>query len=214
VRRADRPLALALLAVAVSALAALLGPAILRAFLAPLAAGAWLLARALVLSADQAAIWGVILLGAGTLFAFRIAAAAIASGPEARPGLEEPNAALRDIESWRYLFADAPRGAREEAFARRELAALLCSAYAARFGVENDYGLYSGFGDGRVPLPEEVRAYIFAREAPEAARGPGRIPRRAAAWLRRVSGRERAEYLRVVELLIGYIEGGMEAGDE
>jgi hypothetical protein len=210
-KRADRPLALALLAVAVSALAVLVGPAILRAFLAPLASGAWFLIRAFVLSFDQAALWGILLLGAGTLFASRIAAAAISSEPEARPGLEEPNAALSDIESWRYLFAEAPRGARERAFARRELSGLLCSAYAARFGVRNDYGLYAGFRERRIPMPEDVRAYLFADEGAEDERG---IARRAKAWFWRASGRERAGYLRVVEGLIGYIEGGMEASDE
>jgi hypothetical protein len=214
VRRADRPLALALLAVAVSALAVLVGPAILRAFLAPLASGAWFLIRALVLSVDQSALWGILLLGAGTLFAFRIVAAAISSEPEARPALEEKNAALSDIASWRYLFAEAPRDARERSFARRELSGLLCSAYAARFGVRNDYGLYAAFRESRIALPEEVRAYLFADEEAEGAAGAKGIARRAAAWLGRVSGRERAEYLRVVEGLIGYIEGGMEASDE
>jgi hypothetical protein len=208
--RADRPLLLALLAVAVSAMAVLLGPLMLRAFLAPLAGGTWLLVRALVLSVDQAALWSFLLLCGGTLLACRLIGAAASAAPAAKSEAEEPNSALSDIESWRYLFAEAPRGPRERAFARRELSALLCAAYAARFGVRNDYRLYSSFRDGGIPLPGAARAFLFAEEDAEAARRPAR---RAAAWLRRASGREREDYLGAVEGLLDYIDGGMETSD-
>lgn len=208
--RADRPLLLALLAVAVSGIAVLLGPYILRAFLAPLAGGTWFLARAIVLSVDQAALWSFLLLCCGILLACRLLGAAVASAPAAKPEAEEPNSALSDLESWRYLFAEAPREPRERAFARRELSALLCAAYAARFGVRNDYRLYSGFRDGDIPLPGAARAFLFAEEDAEAARRPAR---RAASWLRRASGREREDYHRAVEELLDYIDGGMETSD-
>jgi hypothetical protein len=211
VRRADRPLALSLLTLAVAAAAIIMGPFLVRVLIAPLAGGTWLLVLNVANSVDQAALWSFLLLCAAVLFALRLAGAAMAAPPAAPSAAEEENSALSDLRSWRYLFAEAPRGARERAFARRELAALLCSAYAARFGVRNDYKLYCGFRDGSVPLPEAVRSFLFADEAADGRPGPAA---RIAAWARRASGKERAEYLSIVEELLDYIEKGTETSDE
>jgi hypothetical protein len=211
VTRADRPLYFSLLAVVVAAAALAFGPFLARALIAPLGSGVWLLARALVLSVDQAALWSFAILAAATLFACRLVAfAAAGASAEARKP-EEPNSALSDLKSWRYLFAETPRDSRERAFARRELSALLRSAYAARNGARDDYELFVDFREGRIPLPGTVRSFLFAEEEPSETRSPAG---RARSWMRRASGRERADYLRVVEDILGYIEGGMEKRDE
>jgi hypothetical protein len=202
----DRRLALLLVAASLALAALAFGPFLLERVLGPLASGLWLLLRVFVLSVDQAQLWAFLLLGLLVLAIFRVLSPLMASpdarDDEARP---DPNSALGDLEYWRYLFSETPRDTRELHLARRELIGLLCSAFASSDREGGDYGLFLDFKERRIALPGPLYGFLFED-------GPAR--KRLTAWLRKITGRDRAEYRRAVEECIRFLEYHMERRDE
>jgi hypothetical protein len=212
VRKADRVLLL-LLAAAVMGLAWIaFGPIIRDVVLRPLSEALWYVLRVFVLSVDQALLWGFLLLGLGVFVALRLAARlmaraeAPARAADAGGASRDPNAALSDLKYWRYLLAETPRDARERSLAQRELARLLLSAYASAHRVEANFELYGDLREGRIALPGGLRPFLFGEESKKGTK--------LQAWLRRVSGRDRADYRRSVEEYFDYLESVMEIRDD
>jgi hypothetical protein len=180
---------IALLAV----LALLFGPYVSEYFLKPLSQGLWLLLRIFVLSIDQRVLWGLMIFAVAIFFLVR-------PNRIPRPLYEEAestrNAALRELERWRYLFADKPGSAREFGSLQRELAWTLCAVYASRKRIRADYEVRDAFAQRKIPLDEGIYAFLFA-EAP--------------AKLRKL---RRSKYDRDVEAYLDYSESQLEMRDD
>jgi len=169
----------------------LAGPWLSRNFLEPLALGLWLLLRIFVLSIDQGILWSLMILVIVGCFFLRPRRDRKRLYEEQAP---MQNAALRDLERWRYLFAEKPRSAKEFGSLRRELAWTLCSVYASRKRIHSDYEVRDAFVGGRISLDEDIYAFLFA-EAP-------------------AKGLKRPEYDRKVEACLSYFESQLEIGDD
>lgn len=212
-KKVDRVLALLLLAALLILAGLAFGPAILSAFILPLAGQLWAFLRVYVLCIDQEELWYYFVLALSLFLCYRLlrslSSASLEAEPE--PSSPDPNAALGELKHWRFQFAGMTGDDRERAQARRELARLLVSAYAARNRVEADFPLLESFRSGRIPLPAPVHSLLFGEEKDE---GPSNIARRLEAWLRRVSGREDADYRRAIEACLDYIESRLEMGDD
>jgi hypothetical protein len=211
VKKRDRVLAAALVASGLFLAAVAFGPAIMSLFVVPMATSVWALLRVFVLSVDQVKLWTFVALAAFTLgFCRAVMAAMDASSRQDRESaLPDRNAALANVGYWRYMLAVAPRSDRDRDTIRRELAKLLLSAYSSKERVARDFSLYRDFESRKIPLPEEVHELLFANASPST-----KPEARFRAWLRRVSGRESAEYLRSLERYIEYLRFYMEINDE
>jgi hypothetical protein len=185
----ERLLFLVLFILVLVVLALLFGPYVSRNFLEPLALGLWLLLRVFVLSIDQSVLWGLMILAIVVRFIVRPKRNL---QPPYEEGAPTRNAALRDLERWRYLFSQKPRGSREFGSLQRELARTICAAYASRKRICSDYEVWDAFEEGRIPLGEGIRSFLFAETA----------------------AKKRKEYDRLAMECLDYLESQLEIRDD
>ena len=174
--------------------------------LEPTAAALWLLLRILVLSIDQKYFWYTAIFLA-VIFLFRLLR-------QEQPSIQsdaypDTNATILNIGYWRVLFTYNDQDVRDEKILRRELTRLLTALYAS-----NDFRVYEALQGGRIPLPENIHTFLFPAE-PQESGGPikrllqsiQQIPRK---WIRQWTGREKAEYYRMIDEVLDFVETSLE----
>jgi hypothetical protein len=186
-------------------------PFLLNNVIKPTALVVWLLLRILVLSIHQKYFWYALIFAAA-FFVFRVLSHARET---AQPDVYlESNATLDNIEYWRVRFADNSHSIWDVKTLKRDLTHLLVSFYASNQNTGNNFEIHQALEQGKVPLPEHLRDFLFSQEP----RKPDRsikgffrsnrgTPRR---WIRRWTGQEQAEqYQRITETL-GFMETSLE----
>lgn len=114
---------------------------------------------------------------------------------------------MRSIENWLIqIQVELPSVASTKAL-RREFARLLVIMYASRHRICVDYRILEAFTNLEIPIPENVRLFLFADEVVESRRNPFPLSRRAK---RRVL----EEFYSRVEESLYYLESFEEARGE
>ena len=184
---------------------------ILDQIIAPFSLVFWLLLRMFVLSIDQKYFWGIIIFIV-LVFLYRLLPAG-----QLAPQAEAPrisNATMQTIETWRSMFTLVGYNNPEAKILKRELIRLLLSLYATKKRTTADFELYEALEKGEIPIPEDIRAFLFVEE-------PGRTQRSLKEWAksigsnlrnwkRRWTGQEAAEYYRMIEEVLSFMETSLE----
>ncbi len=205
-----------LLAVAVF-VGLLFWPFVLNEIITPTSLAAWVLLRIFVLSVDQKYYW-IAIIGITSIFLYyRLL-------PPSRPTLQSEdvphtNSTMMTLGYWQSLFNLIDRRAQDDGdMLKKGLARLLLTHYATQQHTPADFHLYDALQAGQLPLPEEIRAFLFAKEPQpegrslvvklrELIQSIRNTPRR---WIRRWTGRERAERYRMVEEILCFLETSLE----
>ena len=186
-------------------------PFILDQIIAPVSLVVWLLLRVFVLSIDQKYFWGIIIFIV-LVFLYRLLPASQPVGPTDQS--LNPNATLRTIETWRSLFTLIGYNNPEVKILKRELIRLLLSLYATKKRTTADYELFEALQKGEISIPENIHNFLFLEEPQESRRSIktwlqsiGNIPR---VWVRRWRGQEAADYYRLIDEVLSFMETSLE----
>jgi len=131
-----------------------------------------------------------------------------------------PETILKSITYWRtWVEMSDPESQTAHAL-QRELSQMLANMYAAREPEPDFLRLREALRLGQVSLPPRVYAFLFPDQVAPALQPWRRTLRRWAGmprqWIRRATGREKAEYRQVVGETLAFMESLMEIkhGDE
>jgi hypothetical protein len=186
-------------------------PFIVNNIIRPIAVVVWLLLRVLVLSIHQKYIWYVVIFAAFiVLFRFL---------PQEQSDLQsyaspERNTTITNIESWRSRFIYDGQNVLEEETLKRELTHLLTSLHAGHQRTSNDFSIHDALQKGEIPLPGNIHTFLFSQELP-ASGGPLKrfsqsIRETSQTWIRRWTGREKAEHFQRIDEVLNFMETSLE----
>lgn len=186
-------------------------PFILNNIIEPTAVAVWLLLRILVLSIDQKYFWYAAIFLA-VIFLFRLL-------HQEQPPIQsvaylDTNATILNIRYWRVLFTYNDQDVRGEKILKRELTRLVTSLYASKQNTSNDFRVYDALQQGRIPLPENIHTFLFSAE-PQGSGGPIKrllqsIQKTPRKWIRQWTGQEKAEYYRMIDEVLDFVETSLE----
>jgi hypothetical protein len=126
----------------------------------------------------------------------------------------ETNSTMTNIAYWRGQFIYNGETVREQKNLKRELTYLLASLYASKQSTSNDYRIHDALQQGKIPLPQNIHAILFAQE-PSLSGGPlrrfiGSIRRTATKRIRQWTGQEEAEHYKMIDELLTFMETSLE----
>lgn len=210
-------LLIALITLAILALTCLVfWPFIATEIIAPIALLAWLLLRIFVLSIDQQTYWYGM--------AFVVFVSLFRLWP--RDFTEQPferhaggNVALRDLGRWRSYFVLTDHDLQSLRNLRWELVRLLLTLYATKQHAQADLRLHEALQRREIALPETIHAFLFPADPPVKPRSYLRRVRdfwlAPLSWARRraLLRQQRAECLRRIDEVLGFIEQSLEMND-
>jgi hypothetical protein len=184
---------------------------ILNDIIRPTSLVIWLFLRIFVLSIDQKYYWGAIIF-VMVVFLFRLLPQdQIAIQSEDFP---DSNATLKNIGYWRILFTQTGNEALDQETLKRDLIHLLLSLYASKQRTSTSFMLYDALQKGELPLPEHIHTFLFPDEPKKSKWSLNKFiqsvrtaPRK---WKRRWTGQETAEYYRMINEVLSYMETSME----
>ena len=186
-------------------------PFIVNNILKPTALVLWLLIRILVLGIHQKYFWYAVIFVA-FIFMFRLL-------PKGQPDIQadaylETNTTLINIGYWRVLFTYNDQNVRDENTLKRELMHLLASLYASKQSISNNFGIYDDLQQGKIPLPENIHAFLFSQESSEKD-GPLKkffksIRKASQKWIQQWTGQEKAEHFQMIDEVLNFVETSLE----
>ncbi len=191
---------------------------VVNEILVPIAAAVWLLLRIFILRVGQIYYW-IVLSALGFLFVVYRVVHHLAFRPTPR-GMDsspDPSVALLTAEGWRNRIQLAAGGSAEQAILKRELAWVLVSMYTYRHSGSAYHEVYEPLRQKKIPLPEEVWAFIFEEELPRRRKKLGffqSMRQAGQSQIKKWSGRETAEYYQVVADVLSFMEKSLEINDE
>jgi hypothetical protein len=130
----------------------------------------------------------------------------------------EPNTTLNTIGYWRGLFIYDGQSIEDETSLIRELRYLLTTLYASKQGTLNNFGIQDALQQGRIPLPENIHAFLFHQE-PQVTGGPLKkfahsIRRTLRKWIRQWTGKEKTEHTQMIEEVLRFMETSLEINND
>jgi hypothetical protein len=186
-------------------------PFILKNIIEPTSLVTWLLLRIFVLSIDQKYYWGAIIFVV-VIFLFRLL-------PQDQTVVQsenypDSNAAIKNIEYWRTLFALTKYDSHGQETLKRELIHLLLSLYASKQRTSTSFLLYEALQRGELPLPEHIHTFLFPDEPKKSKWSFNKFMQSARTaiqkWMRRRIGQETAEHYRMIDEVLSFMETSME----
>jgi Ca2+/Na+ antiporter len=191
-------------------------PFILNEIIMPTSLAVWVLLRIFVLSIDQAYYWVAIIFIAALFLFLRLL-------PPPHPTIESEdsqhsNATMRTLDYWRSLFNLIDQRVQDDEMLKKELARLLLSLYATKQRTLADFRLYDALQQGKIPLPEQMHAFLFPEEPQPVERSLITNIRRLVQsirntprkWIRRWTGQETAERYRMIDEILCFMETSLE----
>jgi hypothetical protein len=191
-------------------------PFVVDKILVPIAAAIWLLLRIFVFSVDQKYYWFVLLVvgfpfvlcRAINLLSYRLRSTRMDRSPDA-------SVALMSAEVWRNSIALAAGGKEARTALKHELGRVLVSLYTFRRSGSAYFEVYEPLRQGKIPLPEGVHAFIFAKGSSVRKLNRWQSIRLAAQnWFRKWTGREAAECHLAVDEVLDFMEASLEMNDD
>jgi len=186
-------------------------PNIFNEIITPAALVVWLFLRVFVLSIDQKYYWGAIIIIA---FVFLLRLPPLGAAPVPSDEHPEANEAIETIRYWRSIFTLTDVSAHDEKILKQELVHLVAALYASKQRVLPGFLLYEALERGEIPLPDGIHAFLFPDEPKETGRSATRLLREARElprkWIRRWKGQETAEYYRMIDETLRFVETSLE----
>jgi hypothetical protein len=186
-------------------------PFVVAEFIQPVSLVIWLLLRTFVLSVDQQYYWYALVLAAAFLL-IRLIPRPIS--PEETGKINSFNETLRSIHHWRTMYVPDENSTYHDQFLEREYIHLLVTMYAARLHVTPDYHLHEQLREGSIPIPENIRAYLFTEDKmPERRtlktmiRSIWNAPQK---WREQSSRQKKADHDRRIEEILTFFETTLE----
>jgi hypothetical protein len=186
-------------------------PFVLNKIIEPTSLAIWLLLRIFVLSIDQKYYWGAIIFVIA-IFLFRLL-------PQNQIDIQsdnflESNAAIKNVEYWRVLFTQTGQSIQDEETLKRELTRLLLSFYASKHCTSTNFLLYESLQRGELPLPVHIHKFLFSDKPKKTKWSLNQfiqsVGTAARKWIRRWTGQEAAEYYRMIDDVLSFMERAME----
>jgi len=186
-------------------------PFILDNIIKPTSLAAWLLLRIFVLSIDQKYYWGAIIF---TVLIFLIRLLPQEQIDIRSEDFQESNATIKNIGYWRSLFTLTSGYIQDVEIVRRELVRLLLSLHASKQRTSTSFMLYDALERGEIPLPEHIHAFLFPGKQKKSERSLNKfiqsIRTAPQKWMRRWTGQEVAEYYRMIDEVLCFMERSVE----
>ncbi len=214
-----RILLLSLIAVILLLLGLIFRQFVLENIIMPVALVFWLLLRIFVLSIDQSVYWGAGILLVGIYVFYRLyhgqSEEQIVLPPDSNP-------TLNNLEFWRDLIRLTSDQGGERKFLKKQIANLLISMYSSHHPDSVNFQIYDALMQGQIPLPGPIQAFLFNQELeeprPSLFRDPvaaivnffRSIQRGIQSWIRKRTGRERAEYYQSIAEVLEFMENSLE----
>ena len=177
----------------------------------PTALVLWFLLRILVLSIHQQYFWyAAILVAVFVLFR---------NLPRARSDEQantypDANTTMIKVGYLRGLFPYSGQNIYSDGTLKRQLIQLVTSLYALKQGVPNDFRVFDALQQGQIPMPENIRAFLFPQMPPVAGGPIGRFFRSIRTslirWIRQWTGREKTEHYKMIEEVLNFMETSLE----
>jgi hypothetical protein len=186
-------------------------PFILKEIIAPTALVFWLLLRIFVLSIDQQYYWVAIII-LTLIFLYRL----LPQDSNIDPADEftHANETLETIGYWRSLFSLIDINTQDENTLKRELIRLVISLYASKQRTSPNFLFYEALQRGEISLPDHIHTFLFPAEPEKSSRFAQKLlqsiretPRK---WIRRWNGQEIAEYNRMIDEILSFVETSLE----
>ena len=91
---------------------------------------------------------------------------------------------------------------------------MLISFYATKQRTSADFRLYDALQRGEIPIPKHIHDFLFVEE-PQKTRWSVKkliqaIRESQRKWIRRRTGQETAEYYRMIDEVLGFLEASLE----
>ena len=186
-------------------------PFILDNIIKPTSLAAWLLLRIFVLSIDQKYYWGAIIF---TVLIFLIRLLPQEQTDIRSEDFQESNATIKNIGYWRSLFTLTSGYVQDVEIVRRELVRLLLSLHASKQRTSTSFMLYDALERGEIPLPEHIHVFLFPGKQKKSERSLNKfiqsIRTAPQKWMRRWTGQEVAEYYRMIDEVLCFMERSVE----
>jgi hypothetical protein len=191
-------------------------PFILNEIITPTSLAVWVLLRIFVFSIDQEIYWMAVIFITSVFLYLRLR-------PPSHPTIQSEdsqhsNATMRTLDYWRSLFNLVDVHVQDDETLKKELARLLLSHYAAKQHTSADFRLYEALKQGKIPLPEQMHAFLFPEERQPAGRSliihvkrlVQSIRNTPRKWIRRWTGQETAERYRMIDEILCFLETSLE----
>ncbi len=166
----------------------------------------------LIISVHQAVYWGIVLVAAVGLAFFRLIQ--VAAHIEVQQYTPPPQSIMQNINYWRLTLQLASDGGPSATSMKGELLYNLVAMYATKQSEAAPFAIREALQARQLPLPEPVYNFLFYDETQETNLSwKERLQRLAAKpgkWIRRWTGREKADFYRAVEDTITFMEELME----
>jgi hypothetical protein len=191
-------------------------PFILNEIIMPTSLAVWVLLRIFVLSVDQEYYWVAIIFITSIFLYLRLL-------PPPHPTIQSEdsqhmNETMRTLDYWRSLFNLIDQHVQDDKMLKKELGHLLLSLYATKQHTLADFRLYNALQRGKIPLPEQMHAFLFSEEPQPAGRSliinirklVQSIRNTPRKWIRRWRGQETAERHRMIDEILCFVETSLE----
>jgi hypothetical protein len=193
--------------------------ALLAYLVLPIATVVWLLLRIFVLSVDQQAFWALLIVVIVLMTVLRLL-----GRPEWIEQSHVPvsNPVLNRASSWQDSILANIHYTGESNTAKQNLISLLASIKSSRQPGAGEYETRKALKRRQVDLPEPIYAFLFADEPVPPAQSffahPAAVVQRKLEsvrmaprkWIRRMSGRETAEYYQAIDQVLTLMEISLE----
>ncbi len=180
-------------------------------FVMPIALLLWLLWRFL-LSVHQALYWGLLILAAGCLAMYRLAQIVVASEEVLLPPAVDTMS--QSIGYWQTSIGTTGTDGAAPFALNRSLVRLLVNIYASKNPDAKPFDLFEALRLRQIPLPPRVYGFLYpdevAKTKPSWKSRLDHLVATPGRWIRRASGRDRAEYFETLEDTLTLMEELME----
>jgi len=188
---------------------------VLNEIIQPVSLVIWLLLRVFVLSIDQQYYWWALILIMLALIYRLLPHDQSANFTE---DVKNPNETLRTIEHWRLLFVPGENRGFSDRFVEREFTHTVISLYALKLHATPDFQLFDALRNGTIPIPEDIRAYLFMNEPKKEKRTIKTLVQSMANaprnWIYHWSGQDIADHYRMIEKILDFLETSLEMNDD
>jgi len=161
----------------------------------------------LLLSIHQAVYWGLVI-GLAIGLAFYRLVQAVGHGEE--QAVPIPDSALRAVDDWRHLLQMADGEGPITSILKHELRHKLVAMYALEQPGAEPFTIHEALRLRQLPLPETIDSFLLSDEEQETKlswrQRLQRLADKPGKWLRRWTGRDKAEYYQAVEETITFME--------
>jgi hypothetical protein len=176
-----------------------------------------LLCWRLLLSIHQAVYWGLVIGLAMGLAFYRLVQMV---GHEEEQFAPAPVSVLKVVDYWRLLLQPGSDEGPIATSLKHELCHKLVAMYAVEQPGAEPFTIHEALRLRQLPLPDTVYSFLFSNEAQETKpswrQRLQRLADKPGKWLRRWTGRDKAEYYQAVEETLTFMEALMDIkhGDE